>query len=532
MRKVGRLIHTDLRHLQTECRSSASFAGALDLARLAKDRQIVSSAQASLSELCATVLHRRLNKAVPERVSTAWENHELTKEQLSYAALDAYACLRIYEELAKVSVPGPLPSKATLIPSLPVLLYHADNTRVIASGTVSTRAADARYDNINITPTRTVMTVEEVLIPGALVTTHHNRALRLFGPPPFDVVCLRSHLRTKPMRPDAVPSVKVPESPRPQLPSVPLRSSLEPPNQAPSGMSFDSDSEDSNPVMPISNEGSSDTSSIAAALYDQEGPDDPSGNGSEELSLESAPTHPRDPQDLSNYERDAAGDIHARELEASSQESIISGWEAPIRSRVLKDAWHVFNMLYISRVHGLRYAFANALRDAIFVPDKQDKENITRYLSTLPAPRNSWDYMVRTAPRWVWRHCKRLIPPPELLYPHVSRVFQTYGPLKDAKTGQPLFNTAAWHTAKNILALIQNGYVSDPPGIALYYIIGIDQKAGYLPLYRCMRGTNWTEGGVHRHLRTHLPTSGTSPRHMLCCLYEFILRHNLLVSDH
>lgn len=75
-----------------------------------------------------------------------------------------------------------------------------------------------------------------------------------------------------------------------------------------------------------------------------------------------------------------------------------------------------------------------------------------------------------------------------------------------------LFNKAAWHTAKDILNLIQNGYLSDPPGIALYYTIGTDAKAGNLPLYRCVRGTNWTEGGVHRHLRPKLPTSGTSPR--------------------
>ncbi|KAF8996470.1 hypothetical protein BDZ89DRAFT_1149037 [Hymenopellis radicata] len=39
-----------------------------------------------------------------------------------------------------------------------------------------------------------------------------------------------------------------------------------------------------------------------------------------------------------------------------------------------------------------------------------------------------------------------------------------------------------------------------------------------------------TEGGVHTHLRSRLPTSGVSVRHMRACLLDFILRHNLLVG--
>ena len=101
--------------------------------------------------------------------------------------------------------------------------------------------------------------------------------------------------------------------------------------------------------------------------------------------------------------------------------------------------------------------------------------------------------------------------------------------LKDGKTGQPLFNKSAWKSAKNILALVQNGYLSDPPGIALYYQIGLDSKHNGLPIYRCMRGTNMTEGGVHKQIRSRVPVSGVSPRHMYACLLDFILRHNLLV---
>ena len=102
--------------------------------------------------------------------------------------------------------------------------------------------------------------------------------------------------------------------------------------------------------------------------------------------------------------------------------------------------------------------------------------------------------------------------------------------LKDVKTGQPLFNKSAWKSAKNILTLIQGGYLSDPPGITLYYQIGFDSNNGGLPIYRCMHGIDMTEGGVHKQICSHLPVSGVSPQHLYSCLLDFILRHNLLVK--
>ncbi|KZT21249.1 hypothetical protein NEOLEDRAFT_1032796, partial [Neolentinus lepideus HHB14362 ss-1] len=154
-------------------------------------------------------------------------------------------------------------------------------------------------------------------------------------------------------------------------------------------------------------------------------------------------------------------------------------------TRVVKDAWHVFNMLYISKSHGLLLPFSCSLHDALFLPDCDDKNRISRYGASLDPP-CTWGDMVHYTPKWVWSHCKRVIPPPEELYPTVLHVFWTFGLLKDVQTDQPLFNTAAWCAAKNILLLIQNGYVSDLPGIPLYYIIGYDSKAGHLPIYHCI----------------------------------------------
>ncbi|KAG5645306.1 hypothetical protein DXG03_006495 [Asterophora parasitica] len=200
------------------------------------------------------------------------------------------------------------------------------------------------------------------------------------------------------------------------------------------------------------------------------------------------------------------------------------------RSRVLKDPFHIFNLFYISVAHGLRVNFALALRDAIFIPDEADKQRIIAWGATQNPPR-TWNYMLCTNAKWLWKHCKHTIPPPEDLYPLVEQVCWTYGPLKDAKTGLPLFNVAAWGVSKNILQLIRKGYLSDTPGSteALYSPIGVDAKAGGLTIC-CIRGTNFTEGGVHTKLRPRLPTSGVSAEHLERCLADFIVYHNIQVS--
>jgi hypothetical protein len=102
--------------------------------------------------------------------------------------------------------------------------------------------------------------------------------------------------------------------------------------------------------------------------------------------------------------------------------------------------------------------------------------------------------------------------------------------LKDAATGIPLFGRLAWKAANGILRTIKDGFVSDPPGIALYMQIGVDKNADDLPIYFCCRGTNISEGAVHRPILQVFPSTGVGVRHAIMALYAFILRHNLLVG--
>lgn len=201
-------------------------------------------------------------------------------------------------------------------------------------------------------------------------------------------------------------------------------------------------------------------------------------------------------------------------------------WDYQIHSRVLKDIWHVFHMFYISATHGCRKQFARDLRDAIFIPDLEDKARINAW-GALQNPVTSYDILRNSSPDWLRKRCKHVVPPPHILYPLVADVFRTYGPLRDPDSKKPLFSTDNWKAAKSVLDLIKNGFQSDPPGVPLYTEIATDNKG--LTIYRCARGTNATEGGVHMHIRSRLPKFGTSVRHIQACLMDYVLRHNLLV---
>jgi hypothetical protein len=105
---------------------------------------------------------------------------------------------------------------------------------------------------------------------------------------------------------------------------------------------------------------------------------------------------------------------------------------------------------------------------------------------------------------------------------------KTYGPLKDATSGEPLFNNKCWDAVKNLLEHLRNGYYSDPPDVPLFYEIGTDRDR--LKLYRCCRGTNDVEGGVHQNLIRYFASFNVSPRRAINMILVYCVRHNMRVS--
>ncbi|KAJ3553058.1 hypothetical protein NP233_g12733 [Leucocoprinus birnbaumii] len=498
--KVGRAVKQDLAYLEQACGSTQRFCGSADLAVLAKERNLIQDARCSLSDLCAAVLKKRLNKNVPERISSKWENETLTQRQVEYAARDAYVSLALYREIICIPVPSPLPSDPQ--EGTTVFIYHdAHASRLIGHGHIITLPKDEeRIGQAKLLKSRITVRVTQVLVPGAIIGTH-KQPLSAFGPPPFNMVVVRTHLRLH--HDTDTPSQK--KTPQPELllsshPSTPFRPPL-----PPTSVSEPTEPE-VDPEMNHEDQWSS-TCDLLAHSETMGAPTEIEAIMANDMS--ESPPGPSD-----------------RCIDFGP---IPSTWPTYIRTRVVKDAFHFFKALVVPRSHGLRIDFARALRDAIFVPDEEDRERIDKWAASLNPP-SSFDKLKSRSPKTLWKHCRRIIPPPEHLYKFVHGVFSVYGGLRDAQTNQPLFNDTAVKVAKNLLALVRDGYLSDPPGIPLYTQIGIDKNFGNLPVYRCFRGTNYTEGGVHTHLRPRLPSSGASVRHVNACLADFILRHNLLVG--
>ena len=191
------------------------------------------------------------------------------------------------------------------------------------------------------------------------------------------------------------------------------------------------------------------------------------------------------------------------------------------------DVWHAMARIKVPKEHGFHQPFAIALRDAIFIPNAEDKEQISAYLISV---NSSWEEKLHLNAAWLWKRCRRIIPPPDKLFKAVQEVYAIYGPLKDAKTSKPLFSPSAWKDARNILKAIKAGLLSDPPGISLHVQVGIDNDHGKLPIYRCLRGTNATEGGIHLSIRHWLSISGASPHHASAQLHDYVYVHNLVVG--
>lgn len=482
--KAGRNVLHDLAKLKDEAGLSDPFPGGIDLARLAKECHVAPNAKVGLAELTGLVLKSKLLKDKDIRVRTEWESTTLTPEQRTYAATDAYASLKIFEELEKLKNNGNVPEDA--VAGLPVCVHQEDGQKLIAYGSWSelNSHAEAALDGIHINQSGSTryaaVLIEKLVVPAALIRTHHNRALKDFGTLPFTIICKRSQVQQ-----NIIDGTLIQTQPEIQVPTQ----------------------------VPTQN----DLSNSSASVPQTEQRDSSWLSDMDENSSAPGPS-------LENSTHDFESQAIGQAILNNKQTENVS-YTRP--SGVLKDIWHVFDMISVPRSHGLRLLLARALRDAIFIVNPDDKLLVEERLKR---EGSSWEEKLKYSPKYLWKLVRHTVPPPDQLYDLVANIFKTYGSLKDSLTGQPLFNASAWKSAKNILKLIEAGYLSDPPGISLYYEAGLDRKKDGLTVWRCVRGTNSTEGGIHHSIRAAFPDSSISARHAVNRLSDFQLYHNLKVG--
>ena len=183
------------------------------------------------------------------------------------------------------------------------------------------------------------------------------------------------------------------------------------------------------------------------------------------------------------------------------------------------------NRIKTKKTHSLSKQFSRHLRDAFYILDKDDYSRVNKYLTDVK--KTTWEAQVRYKSDWVWKRVRRYVPSPEHLYDRLKTLFDQMGGMTCSKSGEKLFSPLNYKEAANLLEAVKRGYFSDPPGIKLYFKIKSDKDG--LPVFRCIRGTNSVEGGVHQKMRRRFGPFNASPEFADCLFVDFRIHHNLNV---
>lgn len=199
-------------------------------------------------------------------------------------------------------------------------------------------------------------------------------------------------------------------------------------------------------------------------------------------------------------------------------------------SRVLDDAFHYMDRLLrlLSKKHSAFKAFAHDFSEAIFIRDKSDELAVRAVLEKHGV---SWEYAKRAKSSALNRRIRRCIPERTVLLKRLEKLFDAYTDIQCStkKSRGSFFSDEAKEMVKHLLDTVRKGYLSDPPGICLYYLMSTDRDG--LKIYRTVRGTNSIEGGFHMAVHRIFGSIRASPELAECLLINWILRRNKRVTQ-
>lgn len=201
--------------------------------------------------------------------------------------------------------------------------------------------------------------------------------------------------------------------------------------------------------------------------------------------------------DCDAFSRETFG-LHAEDFQFLGDEAVdgyLDVTKNMVLSRVLADAFHVMDRAKVPINHCYKASYFVALRGAMFIMNPEDVKNLRDAYSIDEA---KWRRILAFDFQFIAKRVRRRIPPPTILHARVKAVYDYFQDKKDFNTNKPLFNAKAKEKSENILKMIENGFISDPPGISFYVEVlnsdgtpKLDKKG--LQLYRSIRGTSMVE---------------------------------------
>ncbi|KAF8834798.1 hypothetical protein BDN67DRAFT_1016146 [Paxillus ammoniavirescens] len=199
--KIGINIVTDLKRLHSACSAlthTAPFLGHADIGIMAKGRNAAPKGCATLPMLSSIVLHHSLPQEPNVCVSSHWGKVRLPENFIMHAAWEVFAIWSIYSTLGTMDKPQTVSSHT---PGGTSVTMMAPDGREIAQGVIALNQPTT-FNGVNVTKTRVLMVVREVLVPaymisGTLMQSRQPTALSELGTVPFTIVCQAGHLQTQ-----------------------------------------------------------------------------------------------------------------------------------------------------------------------------------------------------------------------------------------------------------------------------------------------------------------------------------------------
>ncbi|KAI9245649.1 hypothetical protein BDA99DRAFT_565778 [Phascolomyces articulosus] len=167
-----------------------------------------------------------------------------------------------------------------------------------------------------------------------------------------------------------------------------------------------------------------------------------------------------------------------------------SSFDQSTSSHVLQDPWHALKGISIPVKHSLRLEFQRVLTDTVFLMDKEDAANAKHVLAKKG---ESFEWVYRTRKAWMLLRVRRSILQSKELIKDVYNVLTTFGPVTF--------------------------------GVQHYFPRGLDSDG--FTLYRCSRGTNVLESGVHQNVIRQFGPFNVSAKLAVAMMTEYRTRRNL-----
>ncbi|KAF9011458.1 hypothetical protein BDZ89DRAFT_1167536 [Hymenopellis radicata] len=475
----------------------------VDMGQFAKLAGIIEDPQMTLHGLVGAVLSKSF---IPRSSDTWFDTLDMSSVDSLYLETDCvwqlWSSLSMHESVGLRLQPDQVKTHGQL-----VTLVHG--CKAVARGSVEghhpgyldAAMADGETRRINITASRSLIRITEVLVPHALHTLHHQTIEWIFTHGKQAVVTtsqLRSRNATPPIRAVGLPmgfALPAPDSSTLAGDHTSFSISYSPGEQSSEDIQFD----------------------MWEATSDDEYMD-------EDSDFDSDIEYTADDDDIriitSAFE-------HARDIIQRGVQG-----DPTLTTRVLDDAFHFMDRLLrlLSKKHSAFKAFCHDFSEAIFIRDKDDEAAVRAILEKQGV---SWEYAKRARAPALNRRIRRYIPDRHTLTKRLTVLFTGYQDIFCSTKNQPssrhqFFSDDAKEMATRLLETVRLGFLSDPPNIPLYYLMGRDRDG--LNIYRTIRGTNSVEGGVHMAVRRVFGSLKASPELAECLLINWIFRRNQSVG--